>query len=70
MIIGLSDTFVTWCTSQIDTSIVAAAWPLQAYFLLGEIPNATHVMGYLTICLAVGMVAWGNKLKEELDHIQ
>lgn len=30
MIIGLSYTFVTWCTSQIDTSIVAAAWPLQA----------------------------------------
>ena len=77
IIIGLSYTLVTCCTSQIDTSIVAAAWPLQvvvyavfAYFLLGEIPNATQVMGCLTICLAVGVVAWGNKLKEELDHIQ
>ena len=77
MIIGLSYTLITWCTSQINTSIVAAAWPLQvvacavfAYFLLGEIPNVTQVMGCLTICLAVGMVAWGNKLKEELDHIQ
>ena len=36
IIIGLSYTLVTWCTSQIDTNIVAAAWPLQvvAYAVL------------------------------------
>ena len=77
VITGLSYTLVTWCISQINTSIIAAAWLLQvvacavfAYFLNDEIPDATQVIGCLTICLAVGMVAWGNKLKEELDHTQ
>ena len=72
---GLSYTLITWCTSQINTSIVAAAWPLQvvacavfSYFLTGEIPNVTQVVGCLTISIAVVMVAWGNNLKEELDQ--
>ena len=72
---GLCYTLITWCTSQIKASIVAATWPLQvvacavfAYLLTDEIPNATQLVGCLTICLAVVMVAWGNNLKEELDH--
>ena len=72
---GLSYTLITWCTSQISASIVAATWPLQvvacavfAYLLTDEIPNAMQLMGCLTICLAVVMVEWGNNLKEELQH--
>ena len=71
---GLSYTLITWCTSQISTSIAAAAWPLQmmactvfAYFLTGEIPNVTQVLDWLTISIAVVMVARGNNPKEELD---
>ena len=72
---GFSYTLITWCTSQINASIVAATCPLQvvacavfAYLLTDEIPNATQLVGCLTICLAVLMVAWGNNLKEKLDH--
>ena len=41
---------------------------LFAYILKDEITNATQLVGCLTICLAVVIVAWGNNLKEELDH--
>ena len=75
-ITGLSYILITWCISQVNTSIVAVTFLLQvvacvvfAYFLNDEIPNATQIMDCLTICLAAVMVTWGNSLKEELDQI-
>ena len=75
-ITGLSYILITWCISQVNTSIVAVtfflqvvACPVFAYFLNDEIPNATQIMDCLTVCLAAVMVAWGNSLKEELDQI-
>ena len=72
---GVSYTLTTWCTSQIDSSIVSATWPLTAifcivfaFFLTGEVLNTTQIMGCLIIFLAEGMVAWGNYLKENLDE--
>ena len=43
------------------------ACTIFAYFLTGEIPNVTQVLDWLTISIAVVMVARGNNLKEELD---
>ena len=72
---GVSYTLTTWCTSQIDSSIVSATWPLTAMFcivfaflLTGEIINTTQIVGCLIIFLAEGMVVWGNYLKENLDE--
>ena len=71
---GVTYTLTTWCTSQIDSSVVSATWPLTTifcivyeFFLTGEVLNTTQIVGCLTIFLAVGMMAWGNYLKETLD---
>ena len=72
MITGLSYILITWCISQINTAaflLQVVACAVFAYFLNDGIPNATQIMGCLTICLTVEMVAWGNSLKEELDYI-
>ena len=72
MIAGLSYILITWCISQINTAaflLQVVACAVFAYFLNDGIPNATQIMGCLTIYLTVEMAAWGNSLKEELDYI-
>ena len=72
---GVSYTLTTWCTSQIDSSVVSAAWPFTAmscivitFFLTGEILTTMQILGCLLIFLAEGMLAWGHYLKEQLDE--
>ncbi|XP_066934393.1 uncharacterized protein [Clytia hemisphaerica] len=68
---------ITWCNMQVNSSFVAATWPLQvlfcailSYIVLGEVMVALQVVGGLMIIGALLAVTWSSYTEQMYSHKQ